>query len=211
MRRRGRAGALCMLSLALAGAAGAQDFSGIEERGADETRELVLRPIEVWDERRTGEPQKVEAEGREFSVRLRSAESGEYPYARVGLLWHARAENMFMPVVLLGESVDILGAEIRAGAVRAPLEPARRFQFTPARSDDDESEPSWAVFSVPFSLLKEIAYAPRVHLIVRTDRGTINLGPDIVADESPDALRRNLRYLLAQMAERIDAINAERA
>lgn len=187
--------------------AGGDDAPAIQRNAGGGDVELILNPVPVWDETGVSPSAKVSADGREFLVRPRETGVFEPPFARAGLFWHSRLDNIFMPVVVLGPPAKIRKVEIRAGSSRALLRRApESFKFTPAQTG--KGKISSAVFELKPKMLRAVSASDTVHLIVSTDRGVLNLGLDVVGGDSPDDYRRNARVLFAQFAEKMAAEQA---
>ena len=196
------------LNINSAPSSGDKKLPVIQRNAQDGNVELVLHPVLVWDEDGASPPKTVASKGRKFIVRHRRASFLEKPYARAGLFWHSRLDYIFMPIVVLEAETEIRQVEIRAGANRANLRPAKDdFKFTPARTTGG-GEVSAAVFELKPKTLRAISGAEEVRLIINTNHGVLNLGLDVVSGNSPDDYRRNARTLFADFAAQMAAEQA---
>ncbi|MGI9306511.1 MAG: hypothetical protein ACR2P5_04320 [Gammaproteobacteria bacterium] len=198
-------GELAQLGGKFGAGAGAEKAPEIRLRGSGGNMEMILHPVAVWDEKDVAAPHKVEIGGREVFVRLRGGDFWDKPFVRAGLFWNARRENIYLPVAVFGPPVDIRGLEIRAGNSRATLRRAGdEFNYTPAGSWDS-AETSSAAFELKPKMLRAVAAADFAQLIIKTNRGNLHLGLDVVGDDSEESVRRNARYLFALFAEKMAA------
>ncbi len=173
-----------------------------------ENVELVLHPVPVWDEHGAANSQTINIDGREIFVRVRDGDFLERPYVRAGLFWHSRKEEIFVPVVVLGPSVEIRKVEVRAGGSYSQLRRARNFNFTPAKSKW-EKRISSAAFEMKPAMLRAIAGEKTARLTVKTNRGDLYLGLDVAGGASESEVRGNARYMFARFADKIAEIKKQ--
>ena len=172
-----------------------------------ENVELVLNPVPVWDETNAADSKTVEVGGREVFARVRQGNFLERPFAKAGLFWHSRKEEIFVPVVVLGPPVKINGVEVRAGGNFSTLRRAKNFKFTPAQSKWEKV--SSAAFEMKPSVLRAVAGEKTARMTVKTNRGNLHLGLDVVGEDSEAAVRRSARYMFAQFAGKIAEVKKQ--
>ncbi|MDM5147213.1 hypothetical protein NQX30_02320 [Candidatus Persebacteraceae bacterium Df01] len=168
--------------------------------------ELVLDPVNVWYEKNTSESVQVEVDGRAFYVRKRhSGGVFEQAWAQAGLFWHSRGKKVFLTIVTFGPKVTIHEVSIWAGKNYGLLSKARNFQFTPGISKLDTRETSSAAFEMNSSLLQAVADAETAQMVIKTSRGNLKMGLDVMSGDTEADLRRSARYLFTSFADKVKA------
>lgn len=175
----------------------------IEQKTNGESTEIILHPVAVWEEANAAASQQVSVDGHVVKVRRRSGDFWDKAFVRAGLFWHSRKNNIFVPVVVLGPPVKIRQVEIRAGNRVSLLRRAANFKFTPSGSQLAKDKQSSAAFEMKPEMLAQIVTGETAHMVVRTNRGNLHLGLDVVNGDSPSVVRGNARYLFSRFSEKM--------
>ena len=175
----------------------------IEQTLEGEYSQLILSPIEVWDEQNVTAPELTNVNGYEIFVRRRETHVFEKPYVRAGLFWNSRLPHAFLPIVVLGPKADINGVSVRAGKIYQSLRPARNFSFTPTKSKWETQPLSSATFEIEPALLRAIADEKTAQLTIKTNRGTLRVGLDVVSIIDTLGIDNNARVWFAQFMDRM--------
>ncbi len=181
------------------------DATTIEKREKDGDVELILHPVAVWDERGAAESETINVDGKDIQVRVRKKDIFEKSFVKMGLFWHSRGKNIFVPVSVSGPSVEIRQLEIYAGGNFSVLKRAKNFNYTPGKSKFNSDKISFAAFEMKPSLLAALVKADTVEAVIKTSRGNLKLGLDVVAGDSISDARINARRLFSVFADKIAA------
>lgn len=176
----------------------------IERRQTEGAVELVLQPVDVWDTQKVVSPMTVYVDGAPFKARQRSSGFLEKPYVRAGLFWSSRAEHVFLPVMVMGPTVEINNVEIHTDSNFSQLRKARNFSFKPADIKEADKV-SFASFEMRPETLRAVANADIARMTINTSRGALHMGLDVVGGRSEKDVSHNARVLFARFAGQMAA------
>lgn len=170
--------------------------------------ELILEPVDVWDNGDAGDAETFTVNEQQLSFRVRSAELLDQAWVRLGLFWHSRQDNIQMPLVIVGgPPVTIRRVQIQAGRSRETLQPAKNFNFTAGKRPLDDVLHSGA-FSITPEMLSAIAEADDVYVTILTSRGVLRVNLAVVTGSSDNQLASSAKYQFADFSRRQQAIAA---
>ena len=188
---------------------GAVKKQAIEQRQNGSEIELVLSPISVWDDSNTAEESvEVLIDKRPVKIRMRKKDFIEQPYVRIGLLWNSRLDKIYVPVVFFGDGLtDIRRMEIYTDKGFSVLGKADKdVKFNYKNSSLSGGKVFTKVFEMKPHILNSMMDSNTVKIVIKTSRGNLNLGLDIVTDASPQTVEQNARYLFTTFANRMASI-----
>ena len=165
--------------------------------------EVVLDPVKVWDDKNASAPVSVKIGGQNLFMRKYGGDIFDKAWAQMGLFWHSKSKNIVVPIVVFELAVKIHQVEIRTSEQQALLPMAEDFDFTPGKLRFDSRPMSSAAFVMPPQLLEAIVNEKIAQLIIKTDRGNMHVGLDVVHGDAEADLRRNAKYLFALFADTI--------
>lgn len=162
--------------------------------------ELILDPVDVWEEKGLGSPFVNKEVGDGLTFRKRPKEIFERTWVRLGLFWHSRRDDVILTAVIYQPSIKFRRLQVFTAAGTTALTPATDFSFTPPKGFLDRDVSS-AVFSMPPSLLQDIADG-ETSVAISTNRGSLRVNLSAVVGDSPTVLRQSAKYLFAAFAKR---------
>lgn len=201
-----------ILLLAAGGCTQIKSVGGFGEAPTINTRlqgdsvELVLNPLTVWEQQKNLRITAVDIDGIITQVRLREGDLWEVPYVRAGLFWSSKDTAIILPVAVeQRQPLKIRGAEIIADSHVATLQLAHNFKFTPGGSNP-QYVISKASFRLPEETLRAISKSQTAQLVLKTHRGDLSLGLDIV--KSSKQAQSNARFMFSLFSREMAAVKA---
>lgn len=169
--------------------------------------ELILQPVPVWEDIKA-QTVEVPVSGKGVYVRPRDGSTWEKPYARVGLFWNSQDGKVIMPVVIEQKrAIRIRSAELYAGNHSATLRIAPNFKFKPGGNLNLVA--SHESFHLPFDMLKAVSESRTAQLVLKTHRGDLPLGLDVVNNADPKDAYGTARYQFYLFTREVVAVRAQ--
>lgn len=173
--------------------------------------ELIIDPINAWDEKGAGQEKLYTVNGKELHFRLKDVSFTDKAWIRVGLFWHSRAKKVMVPVVALGPPVKIKKIQfIIDGSRRISPRKAKDFTYTPNKQLLDKNV-STNSFEIKLEQLKKIVEAKNVTLILATSRGNLVANLSVVTKDDERSLQKSVKYLFVDFYDQINAVLSEKS
>lgn len=185
---------------------GGLPLTAIQQNQDDEGNvELLLEPVDVWDDQGALEAEQIEVSGKTLYFRMRNKDIFENAWVRVGLFWHTKLNRIYMPVVVSGPPVEITRIRVTADESSEILEKATNFNFEPGKRPFDK-ELSSGVFTMSPSILATVTDAENFYVDVITNRGQLRVNLSAVTDRTASTLTASAKYQFAEFYRRQQAL-----
>lgn len=197
---------LLLSSCVVAGLPAVGGAPAIQEIRGGGNKELILEPVDAWDDAGAGEAQEMAVNGAALYFRPRPTKSFDQAWVRLGLFWHSKQKGIHMPVVIAGGApVKIQQVRVETDSGMALLKEAENFSFTPGKRLFDKTL-SGGVFTMSPKMLARMVQAKDAHVTIGTDRGALRVNLSAVPDTSAAALAASAKYQFAEFARRRQAL-----
>lgn len=168
--------------------------------------EIILDPIEVWEERGAAPPQSFTVDDKDIEVRLlKSGDWQDKSWVKVGLFWHSKMKKVMMPVVVLGPPVEISRIQLVFGDSRVTPPKAKNFSFSTGKPLFGSSTASSSSFEVRREHLRKIIKEQNPKLIIETHRGNLLVNLSVTAMDENN-LNKSLKYLFADFYAKMQQV-----
>lgn len=166
--------------------------------------QVMLEPVDVWDDQGAAEAAEAEVDGRKIHVRKRGSALFRQAWVRLGLFWSAKRPNdVFIAAVALGPEVQVRSLRMEIDGQAVELEPTNDFQFTPGkRGPLDNQDKHSAAFVADLDWLRDVVQSREsVVVALETNRGVLAGDLNVVAGDTQNALRESAKNMFAEFLE----------
>ena len=195
-------------SAALAGGCGGALQGGltpVDELTTSTTAEgdavqVMLEPVDVWDEEGAAAAAVAEVDGRKIYVRKRGNALFKRTWIRLGLYWNSKRPNdIFVGAVALGPAVEVRALRMEIDGRTVTLKPTRDFSFIPGkRGVFDGGDKSAGSFIADADWLRDVVQSrSSAKVSLETSRGALTGDLNVVVGDSQSALRKSAKNMFA--------------
>ena len=167
--------------------------------------ELLLEPIDVWNDKGAKPAEEISINDHSLYFRLRETDTFEQAWVRLGLFWHSSQEKIILPIVITGPPVTIRKVHIKADRSSATLKLAKNFNFAPAERAFDKKLSS-AAFTISPNTLAALVKAKNGFINIVTNRGGLQVNLSVVPKLGENDLIVSAKYQFADFYRRHQAI-----
>ena len=162
--------------------------------------QVMLEPVDVWDNDGAGQSAAAEIDGRTLQVRKRSGALFRQAWVRLGLYWNSnRPDDVFIAAVALGPEVQVRALRMEIDGQALNLEKTGDFHFIPGkRGVFDTREKHIGSFIADLDWLRSVVESRDSAVVaLETDLGVLAGDLNIVAGDSQRDLRKSAKYKFA--------------
>ena len=166
--------------------------------------QVMLEPVDVWDDEGAGGATSAEVDGRTLQVRKRSRALFRQAWVRLGLYWNSkRPDDVFIAAVALGPEVEVRALRMEIDGRAVNLEKTGDFHFIPGkRGVFDTREKHVGSFIADVGWLREVVGSRSSAVVaLETSRGVLAGDVNVVAGDLESDLRKSAKNKFAAFLE----------
>ncbi len=168
--------------------------------------EIKMQPVDVWDEKGSGNIKAYNVNEKPYFFRLKDVKITDQAWVRVGLYWQTKLNKVALPIVILGPPVSIKKIQfVLDKNKRITPKKLKTFSFTPVEKLFDKNLSSDS-FEISKNNLKQIVEAKNITLIVSTTRGNLVVNLAVVTSDDEKTLQNSVKYLFTDFYNRMSAV-----